>query len=81
MKVDLVKCTFVWNSFLVRYHAYSKETGKDVAIKVTSIDELHQICTELIMQKSTLHKNIVAINDCYNWDGELFVRLGRSLDR
>ena len=55
------------------YHSQHKETLKDVAIKVTSMTELEQICTELVLQKSTVHPNIVSIDTCYSWENNLYV--------
>lgn len=42
--------------------------------------ELRQICTELLMQKSTPHENIVSISDCYCWNDELYVRFDSSFE-
>lgn len=55
------------------YCARSNETNEKVAIKVTGMSELRQICTELIMQKSTPHENIVSISNCYSWNDELYI--------
>ena len=46
---------------------------EDVAIKVTNMSELQQICTELVMQKGVPHPNIVAIDCCYSWEDNLYV--------
>ncbi|KNB46496.1 P21-activated protein kinase [Blastocystis sp. subtype 4] len=43
------------------YRARSKETNEEVAVKVTGMAELRQICTELLMQKSTPHENIIVM--------------------
>lgn len=59
--------------FSTVYHCQKKETMEDVAIKVTNMSELQQICTELVMQKGIPHPNIVAIDCCYSWEDNLYV--------
>ena len=59
--------------FSTVYHCQKKDTLEDVAIKVTHVSELRQICTELVMQKSIPHPNIVTIDCCYSWEDKLYV--------
>ena len=59
--------------FSTVYHCQKKENMEDVAIKVTNMSELQQICTELVMQKGISHPNIVAIDSCYSWEDNLYV--------
>lgn len=58
------------------YKAVHNTTNESFAMKVASMDNLQQICTELLMQVSLEHDNIVPVEACYSWNNNIYVLFG-----
>ena len=55
------------------YKAVNLSTQEEVALKIASKADLQQICTDLLMQITLEHPNIVATHTCYCWQDQLYV--------
>lgn len=55
------------------YKATNMNTEEVVAVKVVSLSELLNIRTELALQKTCHHPNIVYVGDCFNWQDKLWI--------
>lgn len=55
------------------YKAMNETTKEEFAIKVASMNEIRQVCTELLMQVALAHPNIVTIDNCYSYEDDVYV--------
>lgn len=68
-------CIFSFFSFFLRYKAIKKSTEEVFAVKVTSVSNLIDIRNELVLQKICNCEHVMRVYDCFNWEGNLWVRL------
>lgn len=68
-------CIFPIFSFFLRYKAIKKSTEEVFAVKVTSVSNLIDIRNELVLQKICNCEHVMRVYDCFNWEGNLWVRL------
>lgn len=55
------------------YKAVNETTKEEFAMKVASINDIRQVCTELLMQVALAHPNIVTIDRCYSYEDDVYV--------
>lgn len=55
------------------YKAVNLSTQEEVALKIADKADLQQICTELLIQATLEHPNIVTTRTCYCWQDQLYV--------
>ena len=61
------------HSFIYRYKATQKATGKQVAIKVCSEENYKYLKHEIELQSQSHHPCIVTLYECFRWKQKLFV--------
>lgn len=59
--------------YCIVYQVTDKQTQKEYAMKVAIQYDIEQACTELYMQITLHHPNIISFHSCYCWEHKLYV--------